>query len=80
MIESIRIRGFKAGLKAGKEARDRNIPPKNIIKSLSVDDRIIAKQLMEEFKAFNVRWKKCFKLGVAYSLGYDDGVLKAAYD
>lgn len=80
MIQNMRVKGFEDGLKAGKAAKDQNIPFKKIIQSTFVDDRKIAKELMEQLKPYNVRWKTCFGLALQYSFGYDDGVLKALFD
>jgi hypothetical protein len=79
VIEDLRLRGYKDGLKAGREAKQKNAVPASTLKNNFVDDKVIAKNLMEELKQYNVRWKKCFHLAIKYSFGYDDGVLEAVY-
>jgi hypothetical protein len=79
VIEDLRLRGYKDGLKAWREAKQKNAVPASTLKNNFVDDKVIAKNLMEELKQYNVRWKKCFHLAIKYSFGYDDGVLEAVY-
>lgn len=80
MVADIRQRGYEDGYKAAKQAKASGTSVKTITKTIFVDDRKIAAGFMEEFKAFNVRWSKCFTLAVAYSFGYDRGVAEAAYE
>lgn len=76
MISDIKKRGFDAGYKAAKEAKERGTPNKQILKMV-VDDKQIAKQLMEEFK---ISREKGFRFGVVYSFGYDRGIAEAVYE
>lgn len=80
MIELYRLQGYKAGVIAARAAKERNLQPKRIVQELSVNDRDIAKQIQEELKMYNVRWKRCFNLAVQYSFGFDDGVRCGAFE
>jgi hypothetical protein len=77
MIAEIRKRGYEAGFKAAKEAKAKGMQNKQIVKTLEVDDKRMAKTFMEEFK---VNREKGFKFGVIYSFGFHDGVIQAVFE